>query len=124
MRLTALLLEELQGEHVKNEAELCEELDEQLPSHREDIAQREERIRRELLAEQCSRLREVDGDEDGEGDEEILIEGLVGCQGLVVHVEDDCGGQLDQREKDHHTEAMQVGAKSCPTNSQTVDYAL
>ena len=55
-------------------------------------------------------LSQVDGDKNGEGDEEILIEHLIVSDCFVVVVEDGYGCELGHGEENHHTEAMEVGA--------------
>ena len=69
-------------------------------------------------------MSQVDGDENGEGDEEILIEHLIVSDGFVVVVEDGYGGELGHGEENHHTEAMEVGAKTSSTDPEAVNYCF
>ena len=65
-------------------------------------------------------MSQVDRDENGESDEQVLIEHLVVSDGLVVVVEDSDGCELGHGEQDHHTEAMEISAQACSTNPQAI----
>ena len=124
MRNFPLVFEVVKRQDKKCEPQLSQKLNEKLPAHRKHISHSKERVRRKLFAQLRGWLSQVDGDENGEGNKEILIEHLIVSDCFVVVVENGYGGELGHGEEDHHTKAMEVGAQSSSTDPQAVYYCL
>lgn len=113
-----------QGKDEECEADLGEELNEQLPTHRNHVSEAEEGVGRKFFAELAGRLSQVYSNENWKGHHQVIVQHLIVSHVLVVVVEDcDCR-KLSHGKEDHHTKPVKICAEPSSADPQAVDDCL